>query len=113
MTETVVAIGAVRTPLGAFGGAFKDIPAYDLGAIAIRAALERAGVTGSQVGEVIFGNCRQAGNGPNPARTAAVRGGVPIEVPVYTLNMACPSGMKAVMLAAMDLASGKDRKSVV
>ena len=61
---------------------------------------------GDQIDQVIFGNCRQAGNGPNPARTAAVKGGVPISVPAYTVNMACPSGMKTVMLASQELANG-------
>jgi acetyl-CoA C-acetyltransferase len=106
MNNDIVAISAVRTPLGGFGGSFKDVPAYDLGAAAIRAALERSGLSGTQIDQVIFANCRQAGNGPNPARTAAVRGGVPIEAPVFTVNMACPSGMKAMMLAALELTVG-------
>ena len=106
MNNDIVAIAAVRTPLGSFGGTFKDVQAYDLGAAAIRAALERAGLAGTRVDQVIFGNCRQAGNGPNPARTAAVRGGVPTDVPVFTVNMACPSAMKTMMLAALELASG-------
>jgi len=109
MNNDIVAIGAVRTPLGGFGGTFKDVPVYDLGAAAIRAALERSGLSGAQVDQVIFGNCRQAGNGPNPARTAAVKGGVAIEVPVFTVNMACPSGMKTTMLAALELAAGNAR----
>lgn len=102
----VVVIAAARTPLGSFGGNFRDIPAYDLGAAAINGALERAGITGDAVNQVIFGNCRQAGNGPNPSRTAAVRGGVPLPVPTVTINMACPSGMKTVMLAAIEIMSG-------
>lgn len=110
MTATdIVAIAAARTPLGAFGGSFRDIPACDLGAAAIKGALERAGLSGGQVDQVIFANCRQAGNGPNPARTAAVKGGVGLAVPVFTVNMACPSGMKAVMLAAQELALGNAR----
>jgi len=96
----VVAISACRTPLGVFGGTLKDVAVYDLGAVAIREALKRANLQGSQVDEVIYGSCRQAGNGPNPARTASVRGGVPKEVPVYTVNMACPSGMKCTALAS-------------
>jgi len=102
----IVAISAARTPLGSFGGSFKDTPVWELGAAAIRAALQRAGVSGDQIDQVIFGNCRQAGNGPNPARTAAVKGGVPICVPAYTVNMACPSGMKTVMLASQELSNG-------
>jgi acetyl-CoA C-acetyltransferase len=102
----IVVIGAARTPLGSFGGCFCDIQAYDLGAAAIKAALGRADVPADAISQVIYGNCRQAGNGPNPSRTAAVRGGVPISVPTATINMACPSGMKAVMLAALELQSG-------
>jgi acetyl-CoA C-acetyltransferase len=82
------------------------VPAYDLGAAAIQAALERAGVAGGDVAEVIYGSCRQAGNGPNPARTAAVRGGVPEDVPVQTVNMACPSGMMCISLCAKGILFG-------
>lgn len=102
----IVVIGAARTALGGFGGALREVPVCDLGATAIKAALGRAGVMGEQVDQVILGNCRQAGNGPNPARTAAVRGGVPINVPAVTINMACPSGMKATGLAAQELVAG-------
>ena len=107
MASDVVAVGAARTPIGAFGGSLRDSAVYDLGAIAIRAALERSGVPPERLDQVIYANCRQAGNGPNPARTAAVRGGVPLRVPVFTVNMACPSAMKSVMLAARELASGE------
>ncbi|GAG44769.1 unnamed protein product, partial [marine sediment metagenome] len=96
----IVAISAVRTPMGRFGGTLKDVAVYDLGATAIRAALERAGVAGDGIDDVIFGSCRQAGNGPNPARTAAVRGGIPVSVPVQTINMACPSGMRCIATAS-------------
>ncbi len=109
MENDVVAIGAVRTPLGRFGGSFRETPVWDLGAIVIRAVLERAGIGADQVDQVIFGNCRQAGNGPNPARTASVKGGIPISVPAYTVNMACPSGMKCVMLATQELNAGNAR----
>lgn len=109
MENDVVAISAVRTPLGRFGGSFRDIPTWDLGATAIRGALQRAGIGGEAVDQVIFGNCRQAGNGPNPARTASVKGGIPISVPAYTINMACPSGMKCVMLATQELSAGNAR----
>ncbi len=109
METDIVAISAVRTPLGSFGGSFKDTPAWDLGAAVVRAALERAGTPADQVDQVILGNCRQAGNGPTPARTASVKGGIPISVPAYTVNMACPSGMKSVMLASQELASGNAR----
>ena len=108
----IVAISAVRTPMGRFGGALKSIPAYDLGAAAIKAALERAGVAGDGIDDVIFGSCRQAGNGPNPARTASVRGGVPVSVPVQTINMACPSGMRCIQAAAQGIRLG-DSKTVM
>jgi acetyl-CoA C-acetyltransferase len=102
----VVAVAAVRTPIGSFGGTLRDVSAYDLGAAAIRAAVERSGLEASAINKVIYGNCRQAGNGPNPARTAAVRGGLPLTSTVMTVNMACPSGMKSVMLAARELQAG-------
>ncbi len=102
----VVAVAAVRTPIGSFGGTLRDVVAYDLGAAAIRAAVERSGVDASAIDKVIYGNCRQAGNGPNPARTAAIRGGLPQTSPVVTINMACPSGMKTVMFAARELQAG-------
>ncbi|MFH1417999.1 MAG: thiolase family protein [Planctomycetota bacterium] len=110
--KDIVAISAVRTPMGRFGGTIKDMAAYDLGAAAIRAAVERAGLAGDGIDDVIFGNCRQAGNGPNPARTASVRGGVPVSVPVQTINMACPSGMRCMMLASQAIRLG-DSKTVV
>ncbi len=107
--DDIVVIGAARTPIGSFGGTLRDVPVWDLGATAIQTALERSGVDAASVDKVIFGNCRQAGNGPNPARTAAVKGGLPIASPVMTVNMACPSGMKTVMLAARELQAGDAR----
>ena len=104
--KDVVIVSGVRTPIGRFGGGFKYEPVYDLGAHAIKHCLERAGVKGEQVDEVVLGSCRQAGNGPNPGRTASVRGGVPQDVPVHTINMACPSGMKAVSVAAQAILLG-------
>ena len=108
----VVAISAVRTPMGRFGGTLKDMAAFDLGAVAIRAALKRAGVAGDGIDDVIFGSCRQAGNGPNPARSASIRGGVAIPVPVQTINMACPSGMRCITLASQAIRLG-DSKTVM
>ena len=98
--KDVVVISAVRTPMGRFGGTLKDIASYDLGAHAIKGALDRLELSGDKIDEVILGNCRQAGNGPNPSRTASVRGGIPIDVPTQTVNMACPSGMKTLSLAS-------------
>ncbi len=103
----VVAISAVRTPMGRFGGTIRDIPAYDLGAVAVKEALKRASISGDQVDDVILGSCRQAGNGPNPARTASVRGGVPTSVPVVTINMACPSGMRTLAYATQSIRLGE------
>ena len=102
----IVAVAAVRTPIGSFGGTLRDVPAYDLGAAAIRAALERGQIDAALIDKVIYANCRQAGNGPNPARTAAIRGGLPMTSPVMTVNMACPSGIKSAMLAARELQAG-------
>ena len=103
----IVAISAVRTPMGRFGGTIRNIPSYDLGAVAVKEALKRASITGDQVDDVILGSCRQAGNGPNPARTASVRGGVPVSVPVVTINMACPSGMRALAYASQSIRLGE------
>jgi len=111
--KDIVAISAVRTPMGRFGGTLKDTAAYDLGAVAIRAALERAGVAGDGIDDVIFGSCRQAGNGPNPARTASVRGGIPVTVPVQTVNMACPSGMRCIQAASQAIRLGDNRLVMV
>ncbi len=102
----IVAISACRTAMGSFGGTLKYIPSYDLGAVVIKEALTRASLTGDQIDDVILGSCRQAGNGPNPARTASVRGGVANSTPVITLNMACPSGMRSVAMAAQSIMLG-------
>jgi len=107
--QDVVAIGMARTPMGKFGGTLRDTNVYDLGAHAIRSALQRAGVAPEQVDQVNYGSCRQAGNGPNPARTAAIFAGIPVHVPAQTINMACPSGMKTVALGAQTLLLGEGR----
>ena len=103
----VVAISAVRTAMGKFGGTLRDIPAYDLGAVVVREAVKKASIESNQIDDVILGSCRQAGNGPNPARTASVKGGIPETVPVITLNMACPSGMRAIALASQSIRLGE------
>ncbi|NOZ86154.1 MAG: thiolase family protein [Deltaproteobacteria bacterium] len=102
----IVCIGAARTPTGSFGGSLRDLPAYDIGGAAIKEAMNRAGVEGKQVSEVIYGCCRQAGVRTNPARTAAIRAQIPYYVPANTVNMACPSGMKATILASQALRLG-------
>lgn len=106
MNIDIVAVAAARTPIGSFGGTLRDVPAYDLGAAAIREAIRRSGLEPTRIEKVIYGNCRQAGNGPNPARTAAIKGGLPFSSAVMTVNMACPSAMKTVMLAARELQAG-------
>jgi acetyl-CoA C-acetyltransferase len=103
----VVAISAVRTAMGKFGGTLKDLPAFDLGAVAVREAVKKSSIESSQIDDVILGSCRQAGNGPNPARTASVKGGIPESVPVITLNMACPSGMRALAFATQSIRLGE------
>ena len=106
MAESVYILSGVRTPIGKFGGGLASLTAADMGTIAAKAALERAGVEPKQVAQTIFGNARQAGGGPNPARQIAFRSGVPNESPAYTVNMACASGMKTVALGAQEIADG-------
>jgi acetyl-CoA C-acetyltransferase len=102
----VFILSAVRTPIGKFGGSLRDFSAPDLGVIAAQAALARAGVAADEVEEAIFGHARQAGNGPNPARQIAVRSGVPESVPAYTVNKACASGLKAIVLGYQEIVLG-------
>ncbi|GEN34447.1 MULTISPECIES: acetyl-CoA C-acetyltransferase [Aneurinibacillus] len=102
----VVIVSAVRTPIGSFMGALSNIPATELGAIVIKEALKRAGVSGDQVDEVIMGNILQAGLGQGPARQAAVKAELPYEVPSTTINKLCGSGLKAVHLAAQAISLG-------
>ena len=102
----VYILSAVRTPIGKFGGSLASLTAVDMGVAAAKAALERAGVQPQQVDETIFGNARQAGGGPNPARQISVRSGVPQEIPAYTVNQACASGMKSIALAYEEIAAG-------
>jgi len=105
--KDIVIVSAVRTPIGKFGGTLRDVPVHDLGAHAMKHALARVGLRGQDVGQVVFNHCRQAGNGPNPARTAAIRAGIPLEVPVNTINMACAGGMRSVALAAQAIQTGE------
>jgi acetyl-CoA C-acetyltransferase len=104
--QAVFILSAVRTPIGKFGGSLSSLTAADMGVIAAKAALERASVRPEQIEETIFGNARQAGGGPNPARQISVRSGVPHEVPAYTVNKACASGMKAIALAYQAITLG-------
>jgi acetyl-CoA C-acetyltransferase len=104
--EKPVIVSAMRTPVGSFGGAFKDVPATELGVLAVRAALERAGISGDAVDEVVLGCVLQAGLGQNPARQTALGAGIPKEVPATTVNMLCGSGLKAVAIASQMIAAG-------
>jgi acetyl-CoA C-acetyltransferase len=107
----VYILSAARTPIGRFGGAFASLSAPELGAAAARAALERAHVSG--VDEVIFGHARQAGNGPNPARQVVRRAGLPDSVPAFTVNQACASGLKALLLGADAIALSRAERVLV
>lgn len=100
----VYILSAVRTPIGKFGGSLASMTAADMGTIAAKAAMERAGIRPDQVEETIFGNARQAGGGPNPGRQISIRSGVPQEVPAYTVNKACASGMKSIALGYQEIA---------
>ncbi len=106
MTDAVILSGA-RTPVGKLLGALKDLSAVDLGIIAARAAIERAGIDPTEVDEVIMGNVVQAGNGQNPARQVALRAGMPDSVAALTINKVCGSGLKSVMLAANGIRVGE------
>ena len=92
-------LSGVRTPIGKFGGALASLTAADMGVVAAKAAMERAGIRARQIDETIIGCARQAGGGPNVARQISVRSGVPQEVAAFTVNKACASGMKAIALA--------------
>ncbi len=105
-TNDVVIISGCRTPIGTFGGAFKDVSAVELGAIAAREAVRRAGLRPDQVDELILGCILQAGQGMNPARQVAIESGLPESVPAHTVNKVCGSGLKAVMLAAQAVKCG-------
>ena len=102
----VVVVSAARTPFGKFGGGLKDLKAVDLGGLAIQEALSRAGIQGSQVDEVIMGMVVPAGQGQIPGRQASIKGGIPHEVPVITINKVCGSALKAVSLAAQIIKAG-------
>jgi acetyl-CoA C-acetyltransferase len=102
----VYILSAVRTPIGKFGGSLASQSATDMGTVAAKAAMERAGVRPEHIEETIFGNARQAGGGPNPARQISIRSGVPKEVPAYTVNKACASGMKSIALGYQEIAVG-------
>ena len=106
MSETIVIVSAARTPMGSFQGDFASLAAHDLGGVAIRAAIERAGIAPELVTEVLFGNCLMAGQGQAPARQAALKGGLPQSAGAVTLSKMCGSGMRAAMFAHDMLVAG-------
>src|SRR6201982_1883631 len=106
MSSDIVIVGAARTAVGSFNGAFAAIPAHELGATAIKAALERAKVEPADVDEVILGQILTAGQGQNPARQAAMKAGVPQEKTAWGLNQVCGSGLRAVALGMLHVGSG-------
>ena len=105
MTDVVIASGA-RTPVGSFTGAFANVPAHDLGTVAIKAALERAKVAPAEVSEVILGQILTAAQGQNPGRQAAIKAGIPVETPAYLVNQLCGSGLRAVALGYQGIKNG-------
>src|SRR3954447_22929088 len=104
--DSAVIISACRTPIGSFGGVFKDLSAADLGAVVIREAIRRADIRGEDLGDVIMGCVLQAGAGMNVARQAAIKAGVPVEVPAVTVNRVCGSGLQAVVQAVEAVKAG-------
>ena len=104
--KNVVIVSAARTPIGSFNGMFKDVTAVELGCVAVKAALERAGISGDQVDEVIMGHVLTAGCGENTTRQVALHSGIPQEVPAFTINKLCGSGLRAVSLAAQQIELG-------
>lgn len=107
--KDIYLVGAARTPIGRFGGALAGVTAAEMGEAAARASLERAGVAEDDVQEVIWGCARQAGGGPNVARQIGYRAGLPETVPAFTVNQACGSGLKAIILAAQEIMLGRAR----
>ena len=108
MQDPIVIVGAARTPMGAFQGDFTSLSAHDLGAVAIRAAVERAGIAPESVNEVLFGNCLMAGQGQAPARQAAIKAGLPVSTGAVTLSKMCGSAMKATMIGFDSLVAGSN-----
>ncbi len=111
--KEVVIVSAVRTAIGAYGKSLKDVPAVELGAKVIEEAVRRAGINPEEVNEVFFGNVLQAGLGQNPARQAAIRAGLPVEVPALTINKVCGSGLRSISLGAQVIKAGDAEVVVV
>jgi acetyl-CoA C-acetyltransferase len=112
MSETIVIVGAARTPVGSFNGALSSLPAHELGAIAIKEALARANVAASEVDEVVFGQVLSAGEGQNPARQAAMKAGIPASATAWGLNQLCGSGLRTVAIGLQQISNG-DAKIIV
>ncbi|MEH6676327.1 acetyl-CoA C-acetyltransferase [Phenylobacterium sp.] len=108
MTDVVI-VSAARTPVGSFNGALASLPAHELGKVAISAAISRAGLTPADIDEVILGQVLQAGAGQGPARQASIGAGIPVEAPAWSLNQLCGSGLRAVALAAQQVAEGASK----
>src|SRR3989440_887450 len=106
MNDEVVIVGAARTPVGAFNGAFGSLPAHELGKTAIAESLKRAGVGGGRVSEVIMGQILTAAQGQNPARQASIAAGIPVESPAWSVNQLCGSGLRAVALGYQAIMNG-------
>jgi acetyl-CoA C-acetyltransferase len=106
MKDDIVIVGAARTPVGSFNGAFANLPAHELGKTAIMAALERAGVEAPRVSEVIMGQILTAGEGQNPARQASIAAGIPVESPAWAVNQLCGSGLRTVALGYQAILNG-------
>ena len=113
MSDDVVIVSAARTPVGSFNGVFATLPAHDLGAVAIKAALERAGVEPARVSEVIMGQILTAAQGQNPARQAAVNAGIPVEKTALGINQLCGSGLRAVAFGWQAIRNGDANIMVV
>src|SRR4029079_4572670 len=106
MKDDIVIVSAARTPVGAFNGAFANLPAHELGKAAIKAAMDRAGVEGVRVSEVILGQILTAGQGQNPARQASIAAAIPVEVPAWGVNQLCGSGLRSVALGYQAILNG-------
>jgi acetyl-CoA C-acetyltransferase len=106
MADDIVIVSAARTPVGAFNGAFANLPAHELGKTAIQAALQRAGVEAGRINEVILGQILTAGQGQNPARQASIAAGIPVESPAWGVNQLCGSGLRSVALGFQQIANG-------
>jgi acetyl-CoA C-acetyltransferase len=112
MSDDVVIVSAARTPVGSFNGAFATMPAHDLGAIAIKAALERGKIDPARVSEVIMGQILTAAQGQNPARQASIAAGLPVETSAWGVNMLCGSGLRTVALGYQALLNGDSESSL-